>query len=915
MCVPAAAADPAASAAANTSREVLPTTVTPSHYTLVVDPNLETFLFNGIVDVSLKVNETTNTIVCNSKDLEIHSAKVTYTHLKTESSQPATKIDVDNTKEIVTFHFESPIPVGSDATLTISFTGSHSDKLSGFYRSAYTDKEGKKKYCVVTQFEATDARRAFPCWDEPALKATFDATLRVAPHLTALGNMNVVEEKDVEVEVEEKGEKKKVVLREVKFARTPIMSTYLVAFAVGEFDYIETTAHPKKPADAKPITVRVYTMKGESELGRFGLEVGARTLEFFSEYFDIPYPLPKMDMIAIPDFSHGAMENWGLVTYRTVYLLYDEKSSSAKTKQGIAYVVGHELAHQWFGNLVTMDWWSDLWLNEGFATFVGWMAVDNLFPEWDVWTQFVIGDLASGLSLDALRSSHPIEVDVKSPSEINQIFDAISYSKGASLIRMLNHFLGSQTFMSGVRTYLKEYAYSNARTQDLWRHLSTVSSKDVATMMKAWTRETGYPLVTVVEEKVDEQAGKCTLKLRQERYLSTGDLKETEDNVTWWIPLGVSTHENPTSTIGDHVLKEKEGTITFPYNPTSTSKPYWKLNFRFRGFFRVKLQEEQLARLGRIVEADAKAFGTSDRVGLLTDAFALAQAGYARTTGALEVLKGFKNEEEYIVLNEMVTRLNSLISAWYKQPPTTLDKLLTLKRNIFAPKVASVGWEEVVKTKSVMNVDAGCADGVAGLGCRGSRDVNGVLWVPSAMGDAATLIGEMMVVEVVPVDEFIGTAMGSEVAVSGGDSVSEKNGIMLDNEGGVDDIGVGEVGIAANPVGDKGMELYAVPTGDPYCQSPNFPPASIPAPALGNATCSSYKGSGTWLCRLRWSKKVCIWMGVVEKGDGDSHIKGFEVVVMVGIAAGVVAEEKEDNEPDEDVVGSDVEMKRFPEPA
>ena len=418
---------------------------------------------------------------------------------------------------------------------------------------------------VVTQFEATDARRCFPCFDEPNLKATFQVTINADQGLTALSNMPVIGEGEVKVN----GKTKK----QYVFDTTPIMSTYLLAMAVGEFDYIQSKAVPKSPKGAKPIDVRVFTLKGQSNQGQFGLDVAVKTLEFFSSYFDIAYPLPKMDLIAIPDFSAGAMENWGLVTYREIYLLYDEKTTSSSVKQRIAYVVGHELAHQWFGNLVTMDWWSELWLNEGFATFVGWMAVDNLFPEWKVWTQFVTNDYSHGLALDCLRSSHriffkfnhlAIEVEVQSPSEINQIFDAISYSKGASVIRMLNSFLGQETFMNGVRLYLKKHAYSNATTLDLWSSLKEASGIDVATLMFTWTRKMGYPMVTVVCEQYDSSQKTMTLTLRQQRYLKSGDLSPAEESESpiWWIPIGVVTNMSPKKPLS-LILTEKEGTITF----------------------------------------------------------------------------------------------------------------------------------------------------------------------------------------------------------------------------------------------------------------------------------------------------------------------------------------------------------------
>nr|KAJ3418959.1 Aminopeptidase 2 mitochondrial [Polyrhizophydium stewartii] len=563
--------------------------------------------------------------------------------------------------------------------------------MAGFYRSSYTDKDGNKKYLVVTQFEATDARRAFPCWDEPNLKATFDVTLVVDPSHTALSNMNETEERLVQVAGK--------TLKEVKFARTPIMSTYLVAFAVGEFDFVETKAHPKLPADAKPITVRVYMLKGQSEKGRFALDVGAKTLEYFSEFFDIAYPLPKarlslaaaqMDMIAIPDFGAGAMENWGLVTYREVMLLVDE-NTTAGVKQSIAYVVGHELAHQWFGNLVTMDWWSELWLNEGFATYVGWLSTDFIFPEWQVWTQFVNNDFNRGLGLDGMRSSHPIEVSVKSPSEINQIFDAISYSKGASVIRMLSSFLGTDVFAKGVRAYLKKFAFSNAKTVDLWAALSEASGHDVATIMSAWTLKTGHPVLSVVSESFDATKGELALTIRQGRFLSSGDLTPEEDAETLWtVPLTVSSHLN-TAVPTRHVISAKEATITIPYSHAAGH--FWKLNHHSTGFFRINLSAEQQTRLGAALRENLNNFSVEDRIGILSDAFATAKAGISSTSGALDIVAGFAAEENYIVLSQLSACFDSVLAILINEPEYVTDGIHSLQRHIFSAKARAVGFE------------------------------------------------------------------------------------------------------------------------------------------------------------------------------------------------------------------------------
>ncbi|TPX36532.1 hypothetical protein SmJEL517_g01377 [Synchytrium microbalum] len=670
------------------ARDVLPTSSTPSHYDVTLTVNgLETdFKFKGIVKVTLKINEDTTKISCNSNDIEIHHCQITSTLIKTDSTQVAKSITLDKPTETATFEFASVIKAGSTAVLHIEFTGNHNDQLAGFYRSKYTDPQGNTKYMAVTQFEATDARRCFPCWDEPALKATFDSTLIIPTGLTGLSNMDVLEDSIVQVDGKD--------FTRLKFERTPIMSTYLVAYVVSALDVVEDYAHPKSPADAKPIKVRVFTPQGLAEQGRFALFVATRTLEFFSEYFDIAYPLSKSDLVAIPDFGgkfSGAMENWGLVTYRTVLLLFDEENTSAATKQRIAYVIGHELAHQWFGNLVTMDWWSDLWLNEGFATFVGWLSTDHLFPDWDVWTQFVMDDEQRAFQLDGLRSSHPIEVDVKNPAEISQIFDAISYSKGASVIRMLNGALGGDNFMKGVRSYLKKFSYSNAATSDLWASLSEASGVDVNALMYPWTREMGYPILTIDSEKYDAVKNEMHITLTQSRYLSSGDVKPEEDKVIWTVPLVISTNatgKNPHRIM----MTGKTQSIVIPY--TESDHAFWKLNYESTGFFRVKLPQDTLLKLCKeIYRTGGDVFSSSDRIGVLTDAWALARAGYGSTVGALEVLRWYAKEESYIVLTEMNAQLSSLQSIWHTEPQHVQQGLLTLKKQIFGSKARAIGYE------------------------------------------------------------------------------------------------------------------------------------------------------------------------------------------------------------------------------
>lgn len=342
-----------------------------------------------------------------------------------------------------------------------------------------------------------------------------------------------------------------------------------------------------------------------------------------------------------------------------------------------------------------MDWWAELWLNEGFATFVGWMAVDNLFPEWKVWTQFVTNDYANGLALDGLRSSHPIEVDVKSPSEINQIFDAISYSKGASVIRMLNAFLGQETFMNGVRVYLKKHKFSNATTLDLWAALSEASGKDIATLMYTWTRKMGYPMISVENESYDAGSKTMTLTLSQARYFATGPAEgEKEEDTVWWVPVGVVTHLSPVKP-ADLILTEKTGTVSFKFDDAKDG--YYKLNFGSNGFFRVNLSQPQLKKLGASISKDLTAFGTPDKISVLSDAFALAVAGYGSTTGALEIIKAYEKEQEYNVLEEVDHALSKILSCFYLEAPEISAGVKELKRRIFAPKAKELGYEYPAK--------------------------------------------------------------------------------------------------------------------------------------------------------------------------------------------------------------------------
>ncbi|KAJ1658321.1 hypothetical protein IWQ61_002423 [Dispira simplex] len=665
------------SSSSSVVREVLPTNVKPTHYDLELTPDLDKLVFVGKVVVKLQVKEPTSSIVLNAEELEIQAAHIVQDVAKTEQKLASNSITHNATIQTVTIGFVQELPARSIVTLHIQFTGKLNDLMAGFYRSSYTDSEGNKRNMAVTQFEPTDARRAFPCWDEPSLKARFDVTLNVPADLTALSNMQVISEKPLE---ESEGR-----LKQVKFATTPIMSTYLLAFVVGDLEYIETFTR-KTEGKATPVRCRVYTLKGLKDQGKFGLEVAARTLEVLAGTFDIAYPLPKLDLVAIPDFEAGAMENWGLITYRTSALLLDEKQSVARAKEYVAYVVAHENSHQWFGNLCTMEWWSDLWLNEGFATWVGNYVVDKIFPEWNTWTNFVTEETQRGLSLDALRSSHPIEVDVGRASEISQIFDAISYSKGASVIRMLSSYLGEDVFLSGIRAYLKKHMYGNASTLDLWQALSDASGQDVSQFMELWTRHVGYPVLSVIEEAGEGSDGNRRLRVRQTRFLSTGDVKPEEDEINWWVPLSIITSQNPREASSD-ILTEKEQVFTLP-----SGVSFYKLNYQQTGVYRVQYPTSAIKSLTEAIARGDGTLGSIDRLGVIADTASLAPAGFTPTISFLALLRSYENEKDFVIWNEINLRLRSLLSAWSEQPQAIKEKLNGFVRQLLQKQYERLGW-------------------------------------------------------------------------------------------------------------------------------------------------------------------------------------------------------------------------------
>ena len=637
---------------------VLPTNVKPVKYQMTLQPDLGAFTFKGEQTIDIEVVVPTARITVNASELEISEVSLK----RNGTIIDAQSIALDEDSETATLDFGQTLAQGP-AQMEMRFTGVLNDRLVGFYRSEYQDAAGQTRYLATTQFEATDARRAFPCWDEPAQKAVFDVTLVFDDSLQAVSNTPVVAESSPAPG-----------LKSVRFAETPIMSTYLLAFVVGDLVSVHEDA-------ADGTTVGVWTTRGKENQAGFALDTSVKLLGYFNEYFGIPYPLPKLDHIAIPDFAAGAMENWGCVTYRETALLVDPDNSSAGTRQRVAEVVAHEMAHMWFGDLVTMEWWDDLWLNESFASWMGTKAVDWLFPDWEMWTQFVNMDTNRALSLDGLKNSHPIEQEVKNPAEVSQLFDAISYSKGGSVLRMLENFLSPDVFQKGLYRYLKANEYGNARTQDLWGALEEESGLPVTSIMDSWVKQTGYP---VLQAGASRQADGVQVSLSQERFVYDHLLGDEEPNPeVWQVPVSVSA---PGAAATSTVMESREAVITVP--ASQPSEDWYKVNAGQTGFFRVNYTSEDWQRLAPAI--GARDLPATDRLGIQNDAYALSRAGLLPVTQFLELAGSYAGETDASVWSDLASNLRDieqLIAGEAVHPAYQ-----RFGRELFGPAARRAGW-------------------------------------------------------------------------------------------------------------------------------------------------------------------------------------------------------------------------------
>ncbi|MBA2625459.1 MAG: M1 family peptidase, partial [Acidimicrobiia bacterium] len=506
----------------------LPGTVVPRRYELVIEPDLDAARFTGTEDVTLDVLEAVDEVVLNAAELVVDEAWLT--------GPDGTRLDadpqLDEETERLTLALSGTAAPGP-WTMHLGFRGVLNDKLRGFYRSTFTDADGATRTIATTQMEPVDARRAFPCWDEPDRKAVFGVTLVVAEGLLALSNASTLSE--------EPADDGRVAVR---FADTIPMSTYLVAFIVGP---LEATG----PVDVDGVPLRVVHVPGKGHLAPYALDVGAFCLRWFADYYGIAYPGGKVDLVALPDFAAGAMENLGAITFREAVLLVDPEAVTQLELQRVADVIAHELAHMWFGDLVTMKWWNGLWLNEAFATFMELAAIDAYKPEWHRWVAFT-NERSAAFAVDSLASTRPIEYPVRSPADAEGMFDVLTYQKGASVLRMLEQYLGTEGFRSGIRRYLSARQFANAETTDLWDAIEEATGEPVRRIMDSWIFQGGYPLIGV-------EAAEGGVRLDQRRFAFAGG--EVVDAAEWPVPVLASTCGAGSSGSAPvrHLLDDRQG--------------------------------------------------------------------------------------------------------------------------------------------------------------------------------------------------------------------------------------------------------------------------------------------------------------------------------------------------------------------
>jgi len=632
----------------------LPKEVVPTGYSIRIVPDIDKLTFSGTETVKLSAHSPVHRLVLNALELKITGASLDGKALL-ESA-----IRIDEKTELLTLELPSQLAAG-DHTLALSFSGKINQQGQGLFYARYQEQgSGTKKIMLGTQFEATDARRLFPCWDEPVFRARFQLTAVTPENWFAVSNMPI------------ESERKIAGGKEVRFAATPSMSSYLNVFVAGELDLIESQSGLTQ--------IRVITTKGKAEMGRYALEATAQILKYYNDYFGVPYPLPKLDQIALPGGFGGAMENWGGITYYEAALLFDPKNSSAETKQNIYEVLAHEMAHQWFGDLVTMAWWDNLWLNEGFASWMGTKCTAHFNPQWEVWlrrnlprdpTRRVGITKEQAMEGDARSTTHPIQQPIATEAEANSAFDDITYKKGQSFLRMLESFLGQDVFRDGIRQYMATHKFSNSTTADLWNALSESSGQPIAEIAAGWTEQPGFPVVKVKRG----EGGKVSLT--QERF--TINFRNAPP-LEWKIPLtySIDVGQAPVSVL---MTGKSAHLQNIPADRAL------KLNVKGAGNYRVEYDEPSWNLLLRTLPQ----MGVEDRVDLLSDAWALVQANRASVSRYFELVDKLPSSTELAEREQIINVLDFINRLLIGRPER--EKFQAYARSILRPTFDALGWD------------------------------------------------------------------------------------------------------------------------------------------------------------------------------------------------------------------------------
>ena len=634
-------------AATFAAAQPLPELAVPENYKLSFAPDFSKDNFAGEETIQIRVLKTTPQIVLNSAQIDFQSATIS-----SAGTTQTAKVTLDEEKEMATLAFDKPIAAGP-ATLHIVYSGILNNELRGLYLGK--DHEGRKY--AVTQFEATDARRAFPSFDEPDYKATFDVTVIADKGLSAISNGKVLSD------TPGPGDAKHT----VKFATTAKMSSYLVALAVGQFDYVE--------GQADGIPIRVWGPPGAKQNGTYALEVAEQCMKYYNHYFGIKYPFEKLDMIGLPDFAAGAMENTGFITYREVILLIDDKKASVGLHQTVATVIAHEMAHQWFGDLVTMKWWDDIWLNEGFATWMENKAVAAWKPEWHLELDDVQGTTGT-LGVDSLQNTRPIHQAAETPAQIQELFDGIAYGKAASVLRMLEAYLGPETFRAGVDVYLKQHSYGNATADDFWKTLAEVSKKPVDQVMPTFVKQPGAPMVSVAAQC---KGGGESVTLSQKRYFYDRSLFDRGNDELWQVPVCLKGENGAQKCV---LLTKKEQTFSLPGCGS------WVMaNAGANGYYRTGYPSDGLGNMSHAAEKDLT---PAERIMLLSDSWASVRVGEQKIGDYLALAEALQSDRTRAVLEQMAGQVTYIGD--YLVTDNDREAYEQWVRRLFSPIAKELGW-------------------------------------------------------------------------------------------------------------------------------------------------------------------------------------------------------------------------------